>query len=57
MNEDAHRSKETTEENKDVYVVIPIAYHKTTFLQLTYFCYDCQTRDKEKEKKIVLIFR
>lgn len=57
MNEDAHRSKETTEENKDVYVVIPIAYHKTIFLQLTYFCYDCQTRDKEKEKKIVLIFR
>lgn len=51
MNENAHRPKETTEENKDVYIVISIAYYKTTFQQLTYFYYDCQTRDKEKEEE------
>lgn len=32
MNENAHRSNETTEENKDVSIIVSTVYHKTTYM-------------------------
>ena len=56
MNENAHRSNETTEENKDVSIIVSTAYHKTTYMTHI-FAKLARQGTKERKNKIVLLFR